>query len=70
MVSTAILLEWFVGLRKYNCCFAKLYQFKKRMRQMVWAWGMAKKLPMPNAPSGGAAVPLHPQGDGVSRRFQ
>ncbi|MBE9088046.1 MULTISPECIES: hypothetical protein [unclassified Tolypothrix] len=22
------------------------------------AWGMAKKLPMPNAPSGGAAVPL------------
>ncbi|BAY89444.1 hypothetical protein FDUTEX481_07431 [Tolypothrix sp. PCC 7601] len=34
------------------------------------AWGMAKKLPMPNAPSGGAAVPLHPQGDGVSRRFQ
>ncbi|UYD37062.1 MULTISPECIES: hypothetical protein [unclassified Tolypothrix] len=26
--------------------------------------------PMPNAPCGGAAVPLHPQGDGVSRRFQ
>jgi len=23
-----------------------------------------------NAPSGGAAVPLHPQGVGVSRRFQ
>ncbi|MBD2216947.1 hypothetical protein H6G33_07880 [Calothrix sp. FACHB-1219] len=41
------------------------------------AWGMVQKLPMPNAqcpmpnaPSGGAAVPLHPQGDGVSRRFQ
>jgi peroxiredoxin len=25
---------------------------------------------MPYAPSGGAAIPLHPQGDGVSRRFQ
>ncbi|EKF02543.1 hypothetical protein FDUTEX481_06707 [Tolypothrix sp. PCC 7601] len=33
-------------------------------------WGMGKNIPMPNAPSGGAAIPLHPQGDGVSRRFQ
>ncbi|MEH1912461.1 MAG: hypothetical protein V7L05_26405 [Nostoc sp.] len=24
------------------------------------AWGIGKKLPMPNAPSGGAAIPLHP----------
>ncbi|QHG16006.1 hypothetical protein [Nostoc sp. ATCC 53789] len=32
--------------------------------------GMAKKLPMPNAPSDGATIPLHLQGDGVSRRFR
>ncbi|WP_375496263.1 hypothetical protein [uncultured Nostoc sp.] len=25
-----------------------------------WAWGMGKKLPMPNAPSDGATIPLHP----------
>ncbi|MHC5735733.1 hypothetical protein [Nostoc sp.] len=37
------------------------------------AWGMGKKLPMPNAlfaPSDAATIPLHPRGDGVSRRFQ
>ncbi|MEH1909153.1 hypothetical protein [Nostoc sp.] len=40
-------------------------------------WGMGHgeevtnaQCPMPNAPSDGATIPLHPQGDGVSRRFQ
>ncbi|MEH2305642.1 hypothetical protein [Nostoc sp.] len=35
-------------------------------------WGMAKKLPMPNAqcPKRRGTIPLHLQEDGVSRRFR
>ncbi|MEH2196126.1 MAG: hypothetical protein V7K98_26255 [Nostoc sp.] len=37
-----------------------------------WARASNAQCPMPmaNASIGGAAIPLHPQGDGVSRRFQ
>ncbi|EKF06102.1 hypothetical protein FDUTEX481_00038 [Tolypothrix sp. PCC 7601] len=31
--------------------------------------GKSSQCPMPNAPSRRAAIPLHPQGDGVSRRL-